>query len=196
MPPNQTFLSVVYIIMGFGSKLSGAVRGLGQKVQNTATGIGKKIASVEKQAQKGISKGIDLGQTVLNKVDKGIAGASGVIGSIKQGVLKGANVLDALQTTGLANMIPGGGLALAGLATGLRGGASGLKKLQDVGADSRLATGKAKNQLASAGQMVSTKVAGVAGKAGAKVERVGERAKALEAQTQDDIRGVRAAFQA
>jgi hypothetical protein len=181
--------------MGFGSKLSGAVRGLGQKITNTASGVGKKIVGVEKQAQKGISKGINLGQTVLNKVDKGIAGASGVIGSVKQGLLKGANVIDALQSTGLASMIPGAGVGLAALSTGMRGGAAGLKQVQNVGADARLATGKAKNQLASAGQVASTKVAGVAGRAGAKVERVGERVKALEAQTQDDIRGVRAAFQ-
>lgn len=181
--------------MGFGSKLSGAVRGLGTKITKTTAGIGKKIVGVEKQVQKGLAKGIDVGQGVLSKVDKGIAGASGVIGSVKQGLLKGANVIDALQTTGLASMVPGLGVGLAGLSTGLRGGALGLKQVQNVGADARLATGKAKNQLASAGQTASGKVSAFAGKAGAKVERVGERAKALEAQAQEDIGNVRSAFQ-
>ena len=181
--------------MGFGSKLSGAVRGLGTKITKTTAGIGKKIVGVEKQVQKGLAKGIDVGQGVLSKVDKGIAGASGVIGSVKQGLLKGANVIDALQTTGLASMVPGLGVGLGALSVGLRGGASGLKQVQNVGADARLATGKAKNQLASVGQTASGKVSAFAGKAGAKVERVGERAKALEAQAQEDIGNVRSAFQ-
>lgn len=180
--------------MGFGSKLSGAVRGIGTKITKTTAGIGKKIVGVEKQVQKGLAKGIDAGQVLLSKVDKGIAGASGVIGSVKQGLLKGANVIDALQSTGLS-MVPGLGVGLAGLSTGLRGGALGLKQVQNVGADARLATGKAKNQLASVGQTASGKVSAFAGKAGAKVERVGERAKALEAQAQEDIGNVRSAFQ-
>jgi hypothetical protein len=182
--------------MGFGKKLSGAVRGLGTKVSNTASGIGKKIVAVEKQAQKGIAKGIELGQGAINKVEQGIAGASGIVGSVKQGMLKGARVIDALQSTGLASMVPGLGMGLGAVSAGLKGGASGLKKVQDVGADARLATGKMKNQLGGLGEKASAGVSSVAGRAGAKVERVGERAKALEAQAQDEIRGVRSAFKA
>lgn len=182
--------------MGFGSKLSGAIRGLGTKVSSTTSGLGKKIMSVEKQAQKGISKGIELGQGAIGKVEQGISGASGAIGSVKQGMLKGARVIDALQTTGLASMVPGLGVGLGAVSAGLKGGASGLKRVQDVGADARLATGKMKNQLGSVGEKASAGVAGIASKAGAKVEKVGERAKALEAQAQGEIRGVRSAFKA
>jgi len=35
--------------MGFGSKISGAVKSIGKKVTNTTAGIGKKIVGVEKQ---------------------------------------------------------------------------------------------------------------------------------------------------
>ena len=70
--------------MGFGKKLSGAFRGIGTKVQNTTAGVGKKIAQVEHRAQKGIAKGIQLGQNAIGKVEQGIAGASGVVGSVKQ----------------------------------------------------------------------------------------------------------------
>ena len=182
--------------MGFGKKLSGAFRGIGTKVQNTTTGIGKKIAQVEHRAQKGIAKGIQLGQNAIGKVEQGIAGASGIVGSVKQGMLKGARVIDALQTTGLASMVPGLGMGLGAVSAGLKGGAKGLKQVQNVGADARIATGKMKNQLGSVGEKASAGVSRVAGVAGAKVERVGERAKALEAQAQDEIRGVRSAFQA
>ena len=73
--------------------------------------------------------------------------------------------------------------------------ASGLKQLQNVGADARMATGKAKNQLSTVGQNVSGKVSQVSGRAQAQVEKVGERAKALEAQAQQDLGNVRSAFQ-
>lgn len=177
-----------------GQKISGGIRTLGKKAQGTTRLIGKKIQGVEKQVQKGISKGIDVGQTVLRKTEKGIEAASGKIGSVKQGLLTGARVIDALQASGVAGMIPGLSLGLGGVSAGLRGGASGLRKLQDVGHDARMATGKAKNQLATVGKNVSGKVSQVAAKAGSKVERVGERAMALEKQAQEDLSGVRSAF--
>lgn len=177
-----------------GQKISGGISSLGKKASNTAAGIGKKIANVEKQAQAGIAKGIDLGQTVLRKTDNTIAKASGKIGSVKQGLLTGARVIDALQMSGVAGMVPGLSLGLGALGKGLQAGAGGLQKLQDVGADARLATGKAKNQLASVGQNVSGKVAQVSGRAQAQVEKVGERAKALETMAQEDLGNVRSAF--
>ena len=181
--------------MGLGKKISGGISSLGKKIQGTATGLGKKIQNVEKQAQAGIAKGIDLGQTALRKTEQGIQSASGKIGSIKQGLMTGARVIDALQATGLAGTIPGLSLGLGGISAGLKGGASGLKKLQDVGADARMATGKAKNQLSTVGQRASEQVANVAGRGTAKLERVGERAKAIEAQAQADVGNVRSAFQ-
>jgi hypothetical protein len=77
----------------------------------------------------------------------------------------------------------------------LKGGAGGLKKLQDVGADARMATAKGKNQLSTVGKNVSGKVSQVAVRAGSKVEKVGERAAALEKQAMEDLSGVRSAFQ-
>jgi len=180
--------------MGLGTKLSRTFKGIGNKVQGGVNTLGNKIQGAEKQVQRGISKGIDLGQTALRKTEKGIVMASGKLGAVKQGFLKGAQVLDALQATGLS-AVPGLGLGLGAVSTALRGGAAGLKKLQDVGSDARLATGKAKNQLSTVGGKASSRVSTVAGKVGAKVEKVGERAKMLEAQAQDDIRGVRSAFQ-
>lgn len=182
--------------MGLGKKLSSSIKSIGKKVSNTASGLGKKIVSVEQQAQKGIAKGIDLGQKTLERVDEGIASASGKIGSVKQGLLKGARVIDALQSTGLASTIPGLGIGLGAVSAGLKGGAAGLKQVQNVGSDARLATGKGKNQLSTVGGKASAGVSRVAGRAGAQVERVGERAKALEAQAQEEVRGVRSAFRA
>tara|TARA_R110002126_G_scaffold119455_1_gene260441 strand:- start:483 stop:1034 length:552 start_codon:yes stop_codon:yes gene_type:complete len=178
-----------------GSKLNKGISSLGKKITSTAGSLGKKIVSVEKQAQAGIAKGIDLGQTALQKTERGIEAASGKIGSVKQGLLTGARVIDALQSSGVAGMVPGLSLGLGAVSTGLRGGASGLKQLQNVGADARMATGKAKNQLSTVGQNVSGKVSQVSGRAQAQVEKVGERAKALEAQAQQDLGNVRSAFQ-
>jgi hypothetical protein len=177
-----------------GQKLKGGISSIGKKVTSTASGIGKKIQNVEKQAQAGIAKGIDLGQGALRQTEKGIVAASGKIGSIKQGLLTGARVIDALQSSGVAGMVPGLSLGLGAVSGGLKAGAGGLKKLQDVGADARMATGKAKNQLASVGQNVSGKVAQVSGRAQAQVEKVGERAKALETMAQEDLSNVRSAF--
>jgi hypothetical protein len=92
-------------------------------------------------------------------------------------------------------MVPGLGLGLGAISSGLKAGSGQLQQLQDVGRDSRLATGKAKNQLASVGDKASGRVATVAGRGQMKLEKFGERSKALEAQTQDDIRNVRSAFQ-
>lgn len=178
-----------------GKKIQGGIKSLGKKVQGTTAGIGKKIQGIERQVQRGISKGVDVGQTVLRKTEKGIEAASGKIGSIKQGLLTGARVLDSLQSSGVAGMVPGLSLGLGGISTALKGGAGGLKKLQDVGADARLATGKAKNQLSTVGQNVSGKVSQVAAKAGARVEKVGERAAALEKQSLEDLSNARSAFQ-
>jgi hypothetical protein len=179
--------------MGLGSKLSNTFKGLGNKVQGGVKTLGNKIQATEKLAQKGIAKGIDLGQTALRKTEKGIEQASGKIGAVKQGFLQGARVLDALQSTGLGS-VPGLGMGIGAVSTALRGSAAGLKKLQDVGADARLATGKAKNQLSTVGGKASAKVSNVAERVGAKVEKVGERAKMIEANAQDDIRNVRSAF--
>lgn len=177
-----------------GQKLKGGISSIGKKVTSTASGIGKKIQNVEKQAQAGIAKGIDLGQGALRQTEKGIVAASGKIGSIKQGLLTGARVIDSLQSSGVASMVPGLSLGLGAVSGGLKAGAGGLKKLQDVGADARMATGKAKNQLASVGQNVSGKVAQVSGRAQAQVEKVGERAKALETMAQEDLSNARSAF--
>lgn len=177
-----------------GQKLKGGISSLGKKISGTTTSIGKKIQGVEKQVQKGIAKGIDVGQNVLDKTEKGIVAASGKIGSVKQGLLKGARVIDALQSTGLAGTIPGLSLGLGAVSAGLKGGAGGLKQLQNVGADARMATGKAKNQLSTVGQNVSGKVSQVAGRATSQVEKVGERAKELERQAQADLSNVRSAF--
>ena len=178
-----------------GKKISGGIKTLGKKVQGTTRLIGNKIQETEKQVQKGIAKGIDVGQNVLDKTEKGIVAASGKIGAVKQGLMTGARVIDALQTSGIAGSIPGLSLGLGAVSAGLKGGASGLKKLQDVGADARMATAKGKNQLSTVGQNVSGKVSQVAAKAGAKVEKVGERAAALEKQAQEDLSSVRSAFQ-
>ena len=177
-----------------GKKISKGISSLGKKATSTAAGFGKKIVNVEKQVQSGIAKGIDLGQSALRQTEKGIEAASGKIGSVKQGLLTGARVIDALQSSGVAGIVPGLSLGLGGLSAGLKGGASGLKQLQNVGADARMATGKAKNQLASVGQNVSGKVSQVSGKAQAKVEKLGERAKALENMAQEDLSNVRSAF--
>lgn len=179
---------------GLGNKLSKSVGGLGQKIQKGVSSLGSKISNVEKQAQRGISKGIEMGQGAVRDVERGIVAASGKVGSIKQGLLKGAKVLDALQTTGVASMVPGLGVGLAAVSGGLKSGASGLKQLQDVGKDTRLATGKAKNQLASVGQQASERVSGAAAMGKGKLEKFGERAKAIEQQTQEDIGNVRSAF--
>jgi hypothetical protein len=180
--------------MGFGGKLSRSISGLGNKVQKTAGALGSKISRVEVQAQKGITRGVHMGQGAVRDVERGIVQASGKVGAVKQGLLKGAQVIDALQTTGLASMVPGLGLGLAGASGALKSGAVGLKQLQDVGKDARLATGKAKNQLAQVGQKASSEVGRVGGMAKSNVERVGERAKALEAQAQEDVSNVRSAF--
>lgn len=180
--------------MAFGTKLSKTVSGLGQKIQKGTSQLGKKIVSVEKQAQRGIAKGIQMGQGAVRDVERGIESASGKIGSVKQGLLKGARVIDALQSTGVASMVPGLNLGLAAASGALRTGAGGLKQLQDVGRDTRMATGKAKSQLASVGQKASEKVSEVGAGAKSKVEKFGERAKALEQQTQEDISNVRSAF--
>lgn len=181
--------------MGLGKKLSGSVKGLGSKVTKGVETLGKKISNVERQAQRGIAKGVEMGQGAIRDVERGIVAASGKVGAIKQGLNTGARVIDALQTTGLTSMVPGLGLGLGAVSAGLKSGAGGLQQLQDVGRDTRLATGKAKNQLAGAGASASGRVANVAGKGQMKLEKFGERSKALEAQTQEDIRNVRSAFQ-
>ena len=181
--------------MGLGKKLSGSVKSMGKKVTQGVESLGKKISGVEKQAQRGIAKGIQMGQGAVRDVERGIVAASGKVGAIKQGLNTGARVIDALQSTGLASMVPGLGLGLGAISGALKSGSAGLQQVQDVGRDSRLATGKVKNQLGSVGQKASAGVAGVAGKSQAKLERIGERSRALEAQTQEDIRNVRGAFQ-
>lgn len=181
--------------MGLGKKLSANVKGLGSKVSKGVETLGKKISGVERQAQRGISKGIEMGQGAIRDVERGIVSASGKVGAIKQGLNTGARVIDALQTTGLTGMVPGLGLGLGAISSGLKAGSRGLQQVQDVGKDARLATGKAKNQLAGVGEKASGRVANVAGRGQMKLEKFGERAKALEAQTQEDIRGVRSAFQ-
>jgi hypothetical protein len=182
-------------MVSLGQKISGGIKTLGKKAQGATRQIGSKIQGVEKQIQKGIAKGIDVGQNVLDKTEKGIVAASGKIGSVKQGLLTGARVIDALQTSGVAGMVPGLSLGLGGVSAALKGGAGGLKKLQDVGADARMATAKGKNQLSTVGKNVSGKVSQVAVRAGSKVEKVGERAAALEKQAMEDLSGVRSAFQ-
>jgi len=181
---------------GLGNKLSKAVGGLGQKIQKGVGSLGSKIQNVEKQAQRGIAKGIEMGQGAVRDVERGIVAASGKVGAIKQGLSTGARVIDALQSTGVTSMIPGLSLGLGAVSAGLKSGASGLKRLQDVGADTRMATGKVKNQLGSVGQEASQRVAGVSSSSRGKLEKFGERAKALEQQTQEDIGNVRSAFQA
>lgn len=180
--------------MALGTKLSKKFSMLGNKIQGGASSLGKKISGLEKQAQRGIAKGIDMGQGAIRDVERGIVQASGKVGAVKQGLLKGANVIDVLQTTGVASMVPGLGAGLAAASGALRGGAAGLKKLQDVGADARMATAKGKNQLASVGQKASQKVSDVGGMAKSKVEKFGERAKAIEQRTQEDISNVQSAF--
>ncbi len=177
-----------------GVKLSKKVSGLGNKIQSGVGQLGKKVTKLEKQAQRGISKGVELGQGAVRDVERGIVQASGKVGAVKQGLLKGAQVIDALQTTGLASMVPGLGVGLAGASGALRAGAGGLKKLQDVGRDTRMATGKAKNQLSSVGQRASQEVSGVAGMARGKLEKASERAKALEKMAQEDIEKVGSAY--
>ncbi len=180
--------------MALGVKLSKKVSGLGNKIQSGVGQLGKKISGLEKQAQRGIGKGVQLGQGAIRDVERGIVQASGKLGSVKQGLLKGANVIDALQSTGVAGMVPGLSLGLAGASGALRAGAGGLKQVQDVGRDARLATGKAKNQLSSVGQRASQEVSGVAGMARGKLEKASERAKALEKMAQEDISTVSSAF--
>lgn len=181
--------------MGLGRKLSKGVKGLGSKVTQGVETLGKKISSVERQAQRGIAKGVEMGQGAIRDVERGIVAASGKVGAIKQGLNTGARVIDALQTTGLTSMVPGLGVGLGAISAGLKSGSAGLQRVQDVGKDTRLATAKGKNQLANIGEKTSMKVSGISGTARGKLERVGERSKALEAQTQEDIRGVRSAFQ-
>jgi hypothetical protein len=180
--------------MPLGRKLSKQVSGLGQKIQAGTSILGKKVTGLEKQAQRGISKGIQMGQGAIRDVERGIVQASGKLGAVKQGLVKGANVLDVLQTTGVASMVPGLGAGLAAASGALRGGASGLKQLQDVGRDSRMATGKAKSQLAQVGQKASQQVSQTAGAGRSKLEKFGERAKAIEERTQEDISNVSNAF--
>jgi len=180
--------------MSLGRKLSKAVSGIGQKVQSGTSALGKKISGVEKQAQRGISKGIQMGQGAVRDVERGIVAASGKVGAVKQGLLKGANVIDALQTTGVASMVPGLGAGLAAASGALRGGAVGLKQLQDVGRDTRMATGKVKNQLSTVGQKASQQVAQTSAAGRGKLEKFGERAKAIEQRTQEDISNVESAF--
>lgn len=179
---------------GFGTKISKSVSGLGTKVQKGVGALGNKIGKIEKQAQKGIAKGIEMGQGAVRDVERGIEGASGKIGSVKQGLLKGARVIDALQTTGLASMVPGLGVGLAAASGALKSGAGGLKQVQDVGRDTKMATGKVKNQLGSLGQQASQQVSGAAAAGRGKLEKFGERAKAIELQTQQDIGNVQSAF--
>lgn len=181
--------------MGLGKKLSKAVGGLGQKVSKGVSSLGGKIQNVEKQAQRGIAKGIEMGQGAVRDVERGIVAASGKVGAIKQGLNTGARVIDALQSTGLTSMVPGLGVGLGAISAGLKSGSAGLQQLQNVGADARMATGKAKNQLASVGQKASEKVANTSAMGRGKLEKFGERAKALEQQTQEDISNVRSAFQ-
>jgi len=181
---------------GLGNKLSKAVGGLGQKVSKGVGSLGNKIQNVEKQAQRGIAKGIEMGQGAVRDVERGIVAASGKVGAIKQGLSTSARVIDALQSTGVASMVPGLSLGLGAVSAGLKSGASGLKRLQDVGADTRMATGKVKNQLGSVGQEASQRVAGISSTSRGKLEKFGERAKALEQQTQEDIGNVSSAFHA
>ena len=180
---------------GLGNKLSKAVGGLGQKISKGVGSLGNKIENVEKHAQRGIAKGIEMGQGAVRDVERGIVAASGKVGAIKQGLNTGARVIDALQATGVTSMVPGLGVGLGAVSAGLKSGAAGLKKLQDVGADTRMATGKVKNQLASVGQEASQRVANTSAMGRGKLEKFGERAKALEQQTQNDISNVRSAFQ-
>ena len=181
--------------MGLGKKLSSATKGLGSKISKGTETLGKKISNVEKQAQRGIAKGVEMGQGAIRDVERGIVAASGKVGAIKQGLNTGARVIDALQTTGLTSMVPGLGVGLGAISAGLKSGSRGLQQVQDVGKDARLATGKAKNQLSTVGETASGRVANVAGRGQMKLEKFGERSKALEAQTQQDIRDVRSAFQ-
>lgn len=184
-----------YYNMGLGKKLSKSVGGLGQKISKGVEGLGKKVGSIEKQVQAGISKGVQMGQGAVRDVERGIVAASGKVGAVKQGLATGARVIDALQTSGVAGMVPGLSTGLAAVSGGLKAGVGGLQRVQDVGRDTRMATGKAKNQLASVGGQASQRVAGASARTQGKLERVGERAKAIEAQTQEDIRNVRGAFQ-
>ena len=177
-----------------GMKLSKKVRGLGQKFESGTSTLGKKITGLERQAKRGIAKGVQMGQGAVRDVERGIDQASGKVGSIKQGLLKGARVIDALQSTGVASMIPGLGLGLAGASGALKSGAGGLKQLQDVGRDTRLATGKAKSQLSSVGKQATSQVGNVAGSARGKLEKASERARALEKMAQEDIETVGSAF--
>lgn len=184
-----------YYNMGLGKKLSKSVGGLGQKINRGVEGLGRKVGSVEQKIQAGISKGVKMGQGAVRDVERGIVAASGKVGAVKQGLMTGARVIDELQTTGIAGMVPGLSTGLAALSGGLKAGVGGLQRVQDVGRDTRMATGKAKNQLATVGGQASQRVAGASARTQGKLERVGERAKALEAQTQEDIRNVRGAFQ-
>jgi hypothetical protein len=181
--------------MGLGRKLSAGVKGLGSKISKGTETLGKKISNVERQAQRGISKGVEMGQGAIRDVERGIVSASGKVGAIKQGLNTGARVIDALQTTGLTSMVPALGLGLGAISSGLKAGSRGLQQVQDVGRDTRLATGKAKNQLSTVGEKASGRVANVAGRGQMKLEKFGERSKALEAQAQQDIGNVRSAFQ-
>lgn len=180
--------------MGLGTKISRSVSALGRKSSNTISMLGKKTSGIEKQLKAGIDKGINAGQTVISKTQQGIESASGKVGAIKQGLNVGARVIDALQTTGIGMAVPGLAPTLGALSTGLRAGAGGLQRVQDVGRDKNLALAKSSNQLASVGQNLQGRVGAVGDKSRAKLERVGERAKAMEAQAQQDISNVNAAF--
>jgi hypothetical protein len=182
--------------MGFGTKLSKSVGSIGTKISKGTQALGAKVSKIENQAQKGIAKGIQMGQGAVRDVERGIVAASGKVGAIKQGLNTGARVIDALQTTGLTSMIPGLGVGLGAVSAGLKSGSAGLQRLQDVGADSRLATGKVKNQLATVGQQASTRVGNMAGQARNNIEKVGERSRAIQAQAQEDISNINSAFHA
>lgn len=180
--------------MALGTKISKSLSSLGRKTSSGVSMLGKKVSGVEKNIQKGISKGIELGQGAIRQTQRGIEQASGKVGALKQGLNVGARVIDALQATGVAGMVPGLAPTLGAVGAGLRAGAGGLQRVQDVGAEKRMALAKRSNQLGGLGERAQAKVGGVAEKSRAKLERVGERAKALEAQAQEDISNVSSAF--
>lgn len=181
--------------MGLGTKLSRSVSSLGKKASAGVSMLGKKVSQVERQAKRGIEKGINLGQGAIEQTQKGISQVSGKVGAIKQGLNVGARVIDALQATGVAGMVPGLAPTLGAVGAGLRAGAGGLQRVQDVGKEKQMALAKRSSQLSSIGTKAQGQVGGIAEKSRAKLERVGERAKAMEAQAQSDISGVRSAFQ-
>jgi hypothetical protein len=180
--------------MALGKKLSKSISSLGKKASGGISQLGRKVTEAERNIQKGISKGIDLGQGAIRQTERGIEQVSGKVGAIKQGLNVGARVIDALQATGVAGAVPGLAPTLGAVSSGLKAGAGGLQRLQDVGAEKRMALGKRSNQLGGLGERAQSRVGGVAEKSRAKLERVGERAKALEAKAQEDISNVSSAF--